>query len=108
MNRDEMFLELSAIPLKDIVEVPDLGKAEVAGLRAAQLRQTGAAAEAQTEVVGEGANVSAFGGFDFKGGARRGEFFQGEFINMNKSRLAFNFLTFTGEFVERHAVHFDG
>jgi len=46
MNRDDVLFQLRAVPLQDIFEFPSLGKAEFAGLRAAQLRKTGTTAEA--------------------------------------------------------------
>lgn len=81
---------------------------EFAGAGAAQGGEVGTAAEVLTDVVGVGANVEPLGAVDGKvnlGQGNAGDIVVGD---VNGAGIAFYFLTFAGEFVERDAVFFDG
>ena len=75
---------------------------------AAELGEGGAGAEGLADVVGEGADVGAFGAGDLEVDVGGGVGAEGEVVDVDELGGAGDGLAFAGEFVEGDAVDFDG
>ena len=105
---EKVVLQFGELPGLDLVDGDGVVEIEVAAFDSTEFEHVGAASEATPEIGADGSDVCPFRAMDCEVDIGKFDTCDVERMDSDFTWLAFDGLSFSGEFVERLAVEFDG